>query len=117
MPDELDELHETQPIEEIPAEETISDAQTISDEEQPVSEEQPISDSQYISESQEMSQVQLGTPKPKSNIFSLLLIISTIFVILAIYMVAHELNHYYGVTFGGIISAPDKTTESTESGK
>lgn len=112
MQDEMNEIHETQPIEEVPAEETIPE------EGQPVSEEeQPMSDSQEISESQALPQVQLGAPKPKSNIFSLLLIISVIFIILAVYMVAHELNHYYGVTFGGMISAPDKNIETTESGK
>ncbi|MFH0888271.1 MAG: hypothetical protein V1871_03585 [Planctomycetota bacterium] len=134
-----EEINETQPIEqeqlieEISPDQTISDAQTISEEPQPLSEEpqplseeeqpvseeeQPISDSQAISESQAMHQVQIGEPKPKSNIFSLLLIISVIFIVLAIYMVAHELNHYYGVTFGGIISVPEKNIETpVESGK
>ena len=121
MQDELNEVSETQPIEQMPSEE-ISDTLPLSEEGgtqgEPVSEEeQPISESQAIAKSQALAQEQLGPLKPKSNIFSLLLIISIIFIVLAIYMVAHELNHYYGVTFGGIISVPEKNIETPESGK
>ncbi|MEW6027504.1 MAG: hypothetical protein AB1599_09450, partial [Planctomycetota bacterium] len=58
-----------------------------------------------------------GTLKPKSNIFTLLLILAFLCIGLAIYLLAHELNNYYGVTFGGILSEPNKTTETTEPAK
>lgn len=51
-------------------------------------------------------QAPLGPVKPKSNIYTLLLIIATIFMIVSIYLVAYELNKFYGVTFGGLVSAP-----------
>lgn len=136
MQEEINEtqpIEQEQPIEEIPSAETISNLETISEEPQLLSEEpqplseepqplseegQPVSDSQAISESQAIPQAQIGEPKPKSNIFSLLLIISGIFIVLAIYLVAHELNHYYDVTFGGIISVPEKNIETpVKSGK
>jgi hypothetical protein len=58
-----------------------------------------------------------GIVKPKSNIFTLLLILAFLCIGLAIYLLAHELNNYYGVTFGGILSEPNKTTETTEPAK
>lgn len=52
--------------------------------------------------------------KPRSNLFTLLLILSFLCIGLAIYLLAHELNNFYGVTFGGILSPPDKIAETTE---
>ncbi|MDI6788688.1 MAG: hypothetical protein QME51_09990 [Planctomycetota bacterium] len=56
-------------------------------------------------------------PSPKSNIFTLFLILSLICIIVAIYLIAHELNKFYEVTFGGILSPPIKIVETTGSGK
>lgn len=58
-----------------------------------------------------------GIAKPRSNIFTLLLILAFLCIVLAIYLLAHELNNYYGVTFGGILSPPNKTAGTTEPGK
>lgn len=38
--------------------------------------------------------------KPRSGIFTLLLIISFIFIVMAIYLVGWELRNFYGATFG-----------------
>jgi hypothetical protein len=58
-----------------------------------------------------------GPIKPKSNIFTLILILSFLCIVLAIYMIAHELNNFYGVTFGGMLSQPNKTVETVETGE
>lgn len=58
----------------------------------------------------------LGPPKPRSTIFTLLLIISFIFIGLAIYLVAHELNQFYEVTFGGMLSPPTKVSQTETPG-
>lgn len=42
--------------------------------------------------------------KTSSNIFTLLLIIALVFVLVSIYLVCYELNAFYNVTFGGILS-------------
>lgn len=44
--------------------------------------------------------------KPTSNIFTLLLLISSFFVLISIYLVCYELNKFYGVTFGGLLGEP-----------
>jgi hypothetical protein len=61
-------------------------------------------------------QAPLGPVKPKSNIYTLLLIISTIFMVVSIYLVAYELNKFYGVTFGGLVSppSPEEKSDRTE---
>ena len=58
-----------------------------------------------------------GPAKPRSNLFTLLLILSFLCIGLAIYLLGHELNNYYGVTFGGILSPPNKTAETTDTGR
>ena len=58
-----------------------------------------------------------GPIKPKSNIFALILILSILCIGLGIYLLAHELNGFYGVTFGGILSPPNKTADATETDK
>jgi nitrate reductase NapE component len=56
----------------------------------------------------------LGPVKPHSNIYTFLLIIAVIFMVISIYLVGYELNKFYGVTFGGIVSAPvDESPEKT----
>jgi hypothetical protein len=99
---EVNEVNETQP--------TIEPVEG-SEEQAAVSEERPISE---VS----LPVIPLGAPKPRSNIFTLLLIVSFLCVFLAVYLVAHELNKIYGVTFGGILSPPpQKISETTEPGK
>ncbi len=58
-----------------------------------------------------------GPAKPVSNIFTLILILAFLCIVLAIYLLAHELNNFYGVTFGGILSEPNKTAGTTETGR
>ena len=58
-----------------------------------------------------------GPAKPRSNVFTLILILAFLCIGLAIYLLGHELNSFYGVTFGGILKPPDKTAETTETGK
>jgi len=53
----------------------------------------------------------VAAPKPRSNIFTLMLIIAFMVICLAVYLTMHELNKYYGVTFGGILSAPVESSE------
>lgn len=55
--------------------------------------------------SRRMVQV-LEEEKPRSNIFSLLLIIALVFTITAIVLICVELNEFYDCTFGGIVSPP-----------
>ncbi|MEK7449967.1 MAG: hypothetical protein AAB019_10870 [Planctomycetota bacterium] len=52
--------------------------------------------------------------KPKSNIFTLLLIISLIFILVGIYLIGYELNIFYGVEFGGLFKAGGGAVSSTE---
>lgn len=59
----------------------------------------------------------IGPPKPRSNIFTLLLIISFVCLIVAIYLVGYELNRFYGVTFGGFFSAPTTVSGTVTPGK
>lgn len=130
MPDELEEI---QPA---PEEPTGDAADTISEDLAPVegAENAPavdvsdtMAESSFASGQEEVpggaprmpgaAAASFGIIKPRSNIFTLLLILSFLCIVLAIYLLAHELNNYYGVTFGGILSPPNKTAGTTEPGK
>lgn len=93
--------------------ETLPDVESVEGSEEPAvaSEEKPVSE---VS----LPVIPLGPTKPRSNLFSLLLIVSFLCIFLAVYLVAHELNKIYGVTFGGILSPPpQKISDTTEPGK
>ncbi|MFH1228615.1 MAG: hypothetical protein V1701_12030 [Planctomycetota bacterium] len=51
-------------------------------------------------------QATLGPVKPKNNVYTFLLIVAALFVCASIYLVAYELNKFYSVTFGGLVSPP-----------
>jgi hypothetical protein len=78
-----------------------------------VTEEQAVPEEGTVSETS-LPGVPLAPPKPRSNIFTLLLIISFILIVLAIYLTAYELNKFYGVTFGGILSPPSAASENSD---
>jgi hypothetical protein len=77
---------------------------------------QGLAPEEVISETS-LPNMPIAPPKPRNNIFTLLLIISFVFLVIAIYLVAHELNKFYGVTFGGLLSEPQKVSEELEPGK
>ncbi|MFA5793716.1 MAG: hypothetical protein WC980_01405 [Candidatus Brocadiia bacterium] len=54
-------------------------------------------------------QAPLGPTKPKNNVYTFLMIVAAIFICVSIYLVAYELNKFYGVTFAGIVSPPSAT--------
>lgn len=55
--------------------------------------------------------------KPKSNVFTLILILAFLCIGVAIYLIVYELNNFYGVTFNGMMSPPQKTSETIEPAK
>lgn len=121
MPEELEEIQpiddtiggDMAPLENIEAEDSIDVSDSLS--------ESPIDVSQEEVAGEVPIAPKLSAPaaplKPKSNIFTLILILSFLCIILAIYLLAHELNNFYGVTFGGILSPPNKTVETAEIGE
>ena len=127
MPDEFEEIL---PAEE-PAEPILDAADTMAgDDLAPIEEDGAVDVSDTMAESsvapgQEeipgaapmMPGSPVGPAKPKSNIFTLILILAFLCMGMAIYLLAHELNSFYGVTFGGILKPPNKTAETTETGR
>ncbi|MBI5778938.1 MAG: hypothetical protein HZA49_05725 [Planctomycetes bacterium] len=125
MPDEFEEII---PAAEEPAEPVLDAADTMAgDDLAPVDGAVDVSDTMAESSfASGQGEVPGGAPmmpgagpatftitKPRSNIFTLLLILAFLCIGLAIYFLAHELNNYYGVTFGGILSPPNKTAGAT----
>lgn len=55
------------------------------------------------------------TIKPRSNVYTLLLVISIVFIIVAIYLVGWELRNYYDATFGMLEPTQKKAPQKTES--
>lgn len=127
MPDEVEEI---QPADDV--NETIGgDLEPIENPEgveggEPVDVSDSLADASVVSGQEEVMgeapapsgpAVPLGPVKPKSNIFTLILILSFLCMGLAIYLIAYELNNFYSVTFGGLMSPPNKTVETAETGK
>jgi hypothetical protein len=54
----------------------------------------------------------VSTEKPKNNVFALILLMGLFFILIAIYLVSCEMNRFYGITFGGLLSPPPAPTES-----
>jgi len=71
-----------------------------------------------VSEEEASFQIEPVTIKPRNNIYTLLVLISIIFIIVAIYLVGWELRNYYGATFGILDpvqkGTPLKVTEPSE---
>ena len=126
MPDEVEEI---QPAAEEPigdAADTMSDGEPLIGDADAIDVSDTMAESSLVSDQEQSlneapmrssAAASLGSAKPKSNIFSLILILSFLCMGLAIYLLAHELNNFYGVTFGGILSPPNKTAETTETEK
>lgn len=131
MPDEFEEIL---PAAEEPAEPVLDAADTMAgDDLAPVEDSGAVDVSDTMAESsvatgqeeaipgraskKSSAPAAFGPAKPKSNIFTLILILSFMCMGLAIYLLAYELNNFYGVTFGGIMKPPDKTAGTTEPGK
>ena len=55
--------------------------------------------------SEEMPEMETPVEKPKSNIFTLLLIISILLIGVGIYLIGYELNKFYDVEFAGLFEA------------
>jgi len=127
MPDEFEEILPT--VEE-PAEPVLDAADTMAGDDLA-----PIEDAGAVDVSDTMAESSIGSGqeeapdgapmargpaasygpvKPKSNIFTLILILAFLCIGLAIYLLSYELNNFYGVTFGGIVSPPNKTAETAE---
>lgn len=73
--------------------------------EEPMAEEAP---------EEEIGGTVLVEEKPRSSIFTLLLLVSIIFALIGIYLVGYELNTFYGVEFGGLFSAPEEAKEEID---
>jgi hypothetical protein len=59
----------------------------------------------------------MATPddvKPQSNVYTFLLIVAFMFMIGGVVFNMMELNQHYGLTFGGLMSAPAGKASTTE---